>query len=132
MKRRLGAVLFDLDDTLHDDTQAFTGAAEEVAREIEAEHGIDALLLKDAYVNAAHGFWKALSPAQLAVRMADLRAQLWTEALTEVGLRDPALALRSAERYNAARMTRYTLFPGALDLLRRLKDAGMRLGMITN
>ena len=35
--------LFDLDDTLHDDTAAYRSAAEEVAREIAAEHGIDAL-----------------------------------------------------------------------------------------
>ena len=48
--RRIELVLFDLDDTLHDDTHAYSSAAEEVAREIAAEHGIDALALKAAYI----------------------------------------------------------------------------------
>ena len=55
------AILFDLDDTLHDDTTAFENAAEEVAREVAAEHGVDALALKEAYVSEAHGFWHRLS-----------------------------------------------------------------------
>jgi len=59
--RELQAVLFDLDDTLHDDTLAFTSAADDVAREVAAEYGIDALALKAAYVAEAEGFWKRLT-----------------------------------------------------------------------
>ena len=50
MTRSVDVVLFDLDDTLHDDTFAYHSAAEEVAREVAAEHGIDALELKEAYI----------------------------------------------------------------------------------
>ena len=46
MNRKLEVVLFDLDDTLHDDTYAFQSAAEEVAREIALERGVDALAVK--------------------------------------------------------------------------------------
>ena len=53
-------------------------------------------------------------------------------ALAEAGLSDRALAVRSAQRYNAARLGRYALFPGAMDLLRRLKAHRVRLGIITN
>ena len=59
--RRIDIVLFDLDDTLHDDTYAYQSAAEEVAREVAAEQGVDALALKDAYIAQAEGFWSRLA-----------------------------------------------------------------------
>ena len=61
-------VLFDLDDTLHDDTFAYRSATEEVAREIETEHGVDALALKAAYEAEAEGFWHRLSAEQSQVQ----------------------------------------------------------------
>jgi HAD superfamily hydrolase (TIGR01549 family) len=131
--RRLEIVLFDLDDTLHDDTYAYHSAAEEVAREIAAEHGIDALALKAAYVAEAEGFWHRLSPADLTVKLASIRAAMWQTALDRVGAGgDPALAQRSADRYNAYRVKYFTLFPGAVDVLRALRERGMRLGIVTN
>jgi putative hydrolase of the HAD superfamily len=130
-------VLFDLDDTLHDDTYAYHSAAEEVAREVAAEHGIDALALKDAYVAEAEGFWHRLSPEDLKVKLAGVRAcvwraGLWQTALGSVGLDDEELAKRSAERYNAYRAKYFTLFPGAVDLLRALRERRLKLGIVTN
>jgi len=132
VKRDLEIVLFDLDDTLHDDTYAYRSAAEEVAREIAAEHGVDALALKDAYIAEAEGFWHRLSPADLNVKLAGLRASMWQSALDSVGIGDPALAGRSAQRYNAYRVKYFTMFPGAVDLLRTLRDRGIKLGIVTN
>jgi FMN phosphatase YigB (HAD superfamily) len=71
------AVLFDLDDTLHDDTYAFTTAAEEVAAEVAAEHGIDALALKRAYVAEAEGFWHRLTASELQTKLSHLRTTMW-------------------------------------------------------
>ncbi len=131
--RRIEIVLFDLDDTLHDDTYAYHNAAEEVAREVAAEHGIDALALKDAYIAAAEGFWHRLSADDLKVKLASLRASMWQSALESVGAGDdPELAKRSAERYNAYRVKYFTLFPGAIELLRALRERGMKLGIVTN
>jgi putative hydrolase of the HAD superfamily len=130
--RRLDLVLFDLDDTLHDDTYAYQSAAEEVAREVAAEHGIDALALKAAYVAEAEGFWHRLSADDLKVKLSRIRASMWQAALESVGVGDPEVAERSADRYNAYRSKYYTLFPGALDLLRLLKERGMKLGLVTN
>lgn len=126
------AVLFDLDDTLHDDTLAFTSAAEEVAREVAAEHGIDALALKKAYIAEAEGFWKRLSGDQVRTKMSQLRTRMWSSALGAVGLEGGRLAERSASNYNAYRQKYFALFPGAIDLLRELKTRGMRLGLVTN
>jgi putative hydrolase of the HAD superfamily len=132
----LHAVLFDLDDTLHDDTRAFRSAAAEVAREVAAEHGIDALQLKDAYIEEAEGFWKRLTAEQvqdlLVKKLSSLRSRLWGSALTSVGLDDPQIAETSAVNYNLYRKKYFALFPGALDLLRALRSAGMKLGLLTN
>ena len=131
--RRIEAVLFDLDDTLHDDSYAYHSAAEEVAREVAAEHGIDALALKAAYIDEAEGFWHRLSADDLKVKLASIRASMWQSALEAVGAGDvPDLAERSAQRYNAYRVKYFTLFPGAVDLLRTLRDRGMKLGIVTN
>jgi putative hydrolase of the HAD superfamily len=132
MKVQMQAVLFDLDDTLHDDTLAFTSAAEEVAREVAAEHGIDALALKEAYIAEAEGFWHRLTGDQVKTKMSQLRTRMWSSALGAVGLQDGGLAERSAVNYNAYRQKYFTLFPGAIDLLRELKSRGMRLGLLTN
>jgi len=132
VQRPLDAVLFDLDDTLHDDTLAYQSAAEEVALEVAAEHGIEAATLKAAYIAQAEGFWKQLSPEAFATKLANVRARLWHAALSSVGVEDEGLASRSARRYNDYRKKRYLLFPGAIELLRDLRAAGKQLGIVTN
>jgi putative hydrolase of the HAD superfamily len=58
---------------------------------------------------------------------------MWQSALEHVGAGDvPELARRSAERYNAYRVKYFTLFPGAIDLLRALRERGIKLGIVTN
>ncbi|HVA32786.1 MAG TPA: HAD family hydrolase [Candidatus Baltobacteraceae bacterium] len=132
MLHQLEAVLFDLDDTLHDDTLAYQSAAEEVAHEVAAEHGIDALALKAAYIAQAEGFWKKLSAEALQTKLTLVRAQLWRSALEDVGVSDRELAERSAFRYNEFRKKYYVMFPGAVELLEALRTSGKKLGMITN
>lgn len=130
--RTIDTVIFDLDDTLHDDTLAYKSAAEEVAREVAAERGVDALALKDAYVAQAEGFWTKLTAEQLQTKLAVTRPLLWQNALAAVGIDDEPLALRSAGHYNAYRKKYLELFPGALEVLRALKARGFRLGLLTN
>lgn len=132
MNRKLETVLFDLDDTLHDDTLAYQSAAEEVAHEVAAEHGIDAMELKAAYIEQAQGFWTRLSAAALTERLGNIRATLWRSALSEVGLDDGDLAQRSAANYVRYRAKHLALFPGAVNLLRRLRDRKIKLGLVTN
>jgi HAD superfamily hydrolase (TIGR01549 family) len=130
--RTIEAVLFDLDDTLHDDTYAFTSAAEEVAREIAAEHNVDALALKRAYIAEAEGFWHRLTPDQLRTRLGGLRKSMWSAALGQLGIEDESVAERSAHKYNEYRKKYFAMFPGAVDVLRTLRERGMRLGILTN
>ena len=130
--RPIDVVLFDLDDTLHDDTSAYQSAAEEVAREVAAEHGIEALALKAAYVAAAEGFWAQLSDDGLREELASVRRRLWQTALESVGVADAHIADRSAQRYHDYRKSYYVAFPGAMDVLRSLQARGKRLGLVTN
>ncbi len=132
MTKRFDAVLFDLDDTLHDDTYAYKTAAGEVTAEVAAEHGVDALALETAYVVEAESFWHRLSSAHLKERLAGTCARMWAAALQSVGIADEALAQQCAQRYNAYRNAHLTLFPGALDLLRALRESGCKLGLLTN
>ena len=57
---------------------------------------------------------------------------MWQNALESVGVASLEVAEQSAERYNAYRSKYYTLFPGAVELLKTLRERGMRLGIVTN
>ncbi len=130
--QNITTVLFDLDDTLHDDTLAYRSAAEEVAQEVAAEHDVDAISLKTAYVAHAEGFWERLSAEQLTTKLGTVRTSLWHSALRDVGLDNTELAAKCGVQYNAYRRKYFKMFPGAVDLLRELRDRSVRLGLVTN
>jgi len=130
--RAIDCVLFDLDDTLHDDTTAYRTAARTVADEIARTHGIDAQALADAYDGEAMGFWKALTAEHLTRSIGDERERMWYEALRLVGIDDRPLARRAAAAYVDARADVLALAPGALELLAALRARGCRLGLVTN
>ena len=129
---RLAAVLFDLDDTLHDDTATYRRAAERVATDVARERGIDAKELFEAYVAQSDSFWKNLAAEHLSTPLVGLRASMWLAALRAVGLDDVELAKRCAEAYNAYRKEHLKLWPGALELLVALRERGIKLGLVTN
>jgi putative hydrolase of the HAD superfamily len=130
--RAIDTVLFDLDDTLHDDTAAYRAAARSVAETIARDHGIDAQVLADAYERAAMAFWSTLTADHLALAIGDERERMWHEALCAVGLDDRALARRAADGYVQARADVLELSPGALDVLVALRERGCKLGLVTN
>jgi putative hydrolase of the HAD superfamily len=130
--RAIDTVLFDLDDTLHDDTTAYRAAARSVAAAVAQEHGIDVDALADAYERAAMAFWSSLTAKHLTVAIEDQRERMWHEALRAVGLDDRALALRCAGGYVRARSDVLELSPGALDVLVELRERGCKLGLVTN
>ncbi len=130
--RTLDTVLFDLDDTLHDDSRAYKAGASRTAEDVARERGIDARELTTAYIAQAQRFWQHLSDDHLATRMTDTRTSLWAGALAACGIDDPALAERCAASYVRYRKEHLYLEPGALALLDTLKARGCKLGIITN
>jgi putative hydrolase of the HAD superfamily len=131
-EHRLEAVLFDLDDTLHDDTATYQRAAERVAEVVGAERGVSPAALLTAYIAQSDGFWKNLHVGQMGTPLVGLRATLWGNALRETGLDDPALAERCGADYNRFRRDHLRLWPGALDLLGSLRARGYKLALVTN
>jgi putative hydrolase of the HAD superfamily len=130
--RRIDTVLFDLDDTLHDDTAAYQTAALMVARDVALDHAVEPAALLAAYVEQASAFWKRLSVEHLAARIVDTRAQLWYDALRACGIDDVALAERSASDYTRYRAGVLTPSPGALECIGALRARGCKLGIVTN
>ena len=130
--RTVDTVLFDLDDTLHDDTSAYQTAARRVAEEIARERGADAAAIFGAYVRVSNAFWKTLSSEHLQMPIHDTRVQLWFESLAVAGISDVALAGRAAALYTTYRSDVLELSPGALDLVRELRARGCKLGIVTN
>ncbi|GAC1408210.1 MAG: hypothetical protein NVSMB64_16130 [Candidatus Velthaea sp.] len=130
--RIVDTVLFDLDDTLHDDTAAYQTAALMVARDVARAHPIDPDALLRAYVAEASAFWKALSVEHLSAGIIDTRAQMWLDALRAVGLAEAGLADRCAADYGRYRSEVLELSPGALDLVQTLRERGCKVGIVTN
>lgn len=130
--RAIDTVLFDLDDTLHDDTVAYLTAARIVAERVAAERGIDAQALVDAYDAEAMRFWSSLTSEHLGLAIADERERMWDAALRATGIDDRELACRCADGYLAARADVLVLSPGALEVLVALRERGCKLGLVTN
>jgi putative hydrolase of the HAD superfamily len=130
--RQIDTVLFDLDDTLHDDTTAYRAAARVVAESIARERAVDPQALVDAYDGAAMGFWSALTTEHLTLAIGDERERMWYEALRKVRIDDRALARRAADAYVRARADALVLAPGAVELLEALRLRGCKLGLVTN
>jgi HAD superfamily hydrolase (TIGR01549 family) len=131
--RTLDTILFDLDDTLLDDSTAYKRAARRVADDLAAERGIDAERLVSAFVAEANGYWKKLSQESLTQPVHDARTQLWSNALVASGLPfDAALAQRCADTYTRYRADVLELFPGALELVLALRERGCKLGIVSN
>jgi putative hydrolase of the HAD superfamily len=130
--REIDTVLFDLDDTLHDDTSAYRAAARVVAESIARERAIDPQALVDAYDGAAMGFWSALTTEHLTLAIGNERERMWYEALRKVRIDDRGLARRAADEYVRARANALVLAPGAVELLDALRLRGCKLGLVTN
>jgi HAD superfamily hydrolase (TIGR01549 family) len=130
--RIIDTVLFDLDDTLHDDSAAYKNAARRVTQEVAAAHGVDGTTIFDAYVVQASNFWKTLSTDALANRMIDTRFELWLEALRAVGLDRADVAVTCAAAYTEYRKHELELSPGSMELILALRERGVKLGIVTN
>ena len=132
LKPPFKAVLFDLDDTLYDDTASYRHASERVARDIASECGVDAEALRHAYVIEAESFWQSLHSGNLQKGTIGLRQRMWSAAMRSLGVDDQVLAARAAEAFNHYRKERMELFPGSLELLVSLRERGIVLALVTN
>jgi putative hydrolase of the HAD superfamily len=130
--RAVDTVLFDLDDTLHDDTTAYRAAAREVAQAVARDHPIDAEAVFAGYESAVSAFWSGLTADHLRLGIAAERERMWYDALLAAGLDDRQVAREAAAAYGRARSGALELSPGAREVLAALRERGCKLGLVTN
>ncbi len=126
----LAAVVFDLDDTLHDDTLSFNSAAQHVATTCFSDHELGARAAA-AYVRELERFWQALSEASVSRSVVGMRERVWTVALASIP-DAPQIGAECAKVYDAYRREHFVLWDGVRELLLTLRGFGSRVGLLTN
>jgi putative hydrolase of the HAD superfamily len=128
------AIIFDLDDTIIDDSSgvepAWRSACEEAAGQVQ---GLDADALLAALAPVRAQFWS--DPERHREGRLDLREAtggIVDEALRSLSLDVPAVARNIAHKYSDLREAGARPFPRAIETLEGLRAMGVRLGLITN
>jgi putative hydrolase of the HAD superfamily len=122
-------ILFDLDDTILDDTGSVPGCWRRARCEDEAAPAA----LEAEVRRVAAWYWS--DPQRHRTGRAELLAAttaIVSSALQRLGRPDEALAQRVAGRYRALRVAAIRPIPGAIETLERLRGDGIALGLITN
>lgn len=132
--RRFDAVIFDLDGTLLVDDHAV--AIHETCDELARAHPeIDASALKAANAEAWQEAWSALGEDWMLGRLPSsqlLPETVWSSALAEVGIVDPAIVEEALKRHESAETRHLRLIDGAVELLDAAHATGAKLAVITN
>ncbi len=125
------AALFDLDDTLCDDRGQMYRAIQ-----LSAEAGVGKELapaLAHSYTVISDRYWYQELTLSRPPSLTEIRKKLWTLALVEaIGKADEEVLATILTRYDALRREPIPPFPGTLETLASLKDAGIRLAVLTN
>lgn len=128
------ALIFDLDDTLIR-AYANRGAAwrDHLAEYAAALHPHDTVHVADIISSSAARFWR--DPEVFDRGGHDLEAARRTivgAAFRELAIDAPSLVTEIADAFTAKRKQGYELFADTLPVLTRLKNGGIKLGLLTN
>jgi putative hydrolase of the HAD superfamily len=128
------AILFDLDDTIIDDSSnvdnGWRTAIEGEARALGGATADDVLAV---ILDVRTWYWS--DPERHRIGRADLRAAstlIVGQALLRLGVDDPELARRIAHAYRDIREAGRSLFPGAIETLERVRSLGIAAALLTN
>ncbi|MYH68072.1 MAG: HAD family hydrolase [Dehalococcoidia bacterium] len=128
------ALLLDLDDTILDahrnPDEAWIGVCREFAGRVGAP---SREALHTAVLESRDWFWGDAERARRGrLDMTATRREIVRLALDRLGLPYSPAAEAMADRFTELRHKAIKLFPDATDTLQRLKDSGVRLGLLTN
>ena len=128
------AIIFDLDDTIIDDSSDVSACWEQTCREAAARiAGLDPDALLAAIERQRDWYW--IDPDRHREGRLDLRAastRIVDQAVRSLGHNSPGAGSVIANRYRDLREERVTLLPGAIETLEWFRSRGVRLGMATN
>ena len=128
------ALLVDLDDTVLDahrnPDEAWIGVCREFADRLGAASPED---LQTAILESRDWMWGDPDRSRRArLNMTGTRREIVRRALGRLGLPYSPEAEAMADRFTALRHEAIRLFPDATDTLRRLREAGIRLALLSN
>ena len=128
------ALLLDLDDTILDAHRNPDDAWVRVCREFAGRVGAPSPeALHAAVLESRDWIWGDPERSRRArLNMTGTRREIVRRALRRLEVSYSPAAEAMADRFTALRHEAIRLFPDATDTLRRLKDAGVRLGLLTN
>lgn len=128
------AIIFDLDDTILDDSSQVEPCWQEACREAAGVlNGIEPIVLRAAIKREADWYWS--DPGRHREGRMDLRAAsagIVARALADLGFDSPDLAREISNRYRDLRDERLCLVEGAIETIEWFRSRGVRLGMATN
>ncbi|HSP56486.1 MAG TPA: HAD family hydrolase [Dehalococcoidia bacterium] len=128
------AIIFDLDDTILDDSGHVEPCWQEACREaVTRVDGLDPAALRAAIKREADWYWS--DPARHREGRLDLRAAsagIVARAMARMGFENPELARQTSDHYRDLRDERLCLVDGAIETIEWFRSRGVRLGMATN
>jgi putative hydrolase of the HAD superfamily len=131
------AILFDLDDTLirayAQPEEAWTRLLHIFSAHLDA-HDPDAIArIRVAIMTAAKAFWNdQAEAAKWRLDIGGARRLSVRRGLAALGRPDDALADRIADAFTEMRRQEYRLYPDAHATVDALRDAGVKLALVTN
>ena len=128
------ALLVDLDDTILDSDSNADEVWLEVCREFAGRlDGLTAIDIHAAVMDSRDWLWGDLERARTGrLDLWQARRDILTRFLVHLQISNPSVVDGMADRYATKRDEKLKPFPGAIDTLRRLKAAGIRMGLLTN
>jgi putative hydrolase of the HAD superfamily len=127
------AILFDLDDTILDTTLSADRLWLRAAEHFAERAGVERSAFDEKMEVSRVWFWS--DPARNKAGRMDLyqaRAGCVEHALEELGRPDAELAQEIATWFTKRRIPEMRPFDGAVEALKKLKDAGVRMALISN
>lgn len=127
------AILFDLDDTLITSTLApRDGWSRALGAHLAASHGLDITEAAKAIVETARHYWSDPERHRIGRKdIAGTRRRFVRTALSPHGIEDD-LAHAVADAFGVLRHETTELYPDAVSTLDGLRNAGVRLALVTN
>lgn len=133
------AILLDMDDTILSAYGEPEKAWKVVAAEFDAAlSGLPAAALADAVSSFGRRFWSDRDMHKhWRLNLEEARRRIVAGALAELAeaghaVPDASLATAIADRYTSYRREQMHLFPGTVETLEHLRQAGVKLALITN